>query len=87
MSDDTEVDPHHAEELREMFELHRDIGRRAMTKAMAVLDQIDPSDIPVNVAVQLLKFGADLERRAMLGIEPDDDADPFDALAQAMTDG
>lgn len=81
--DDELPDPAHAEALRQMFELHRDVGRRAMVKAMAVLDQIDPGDIPVNVAVQLLKFGADLERRALLGIEPDDEDDPFSKLAGA----
>lgn len=83
-----EIDPDvlHAEELRQMYELHRDLGRRAMQKAMQVLDQLDPEDIPVNVAVQLLKFGADLERRALLGIEPDAEHDPFDQLAKAMTD-
>jgi hypothetical protein len=86
MSDD-QLDPDQAEELRQMFVLHRDLGRRAMNKAMAVLDQCDPADIPVAVAVQLLKFGADLERRAMLGIEPDAENDPFDALAKAMSGG
>jgi hypothetical protein len=85
MSAEVDQDVEHAEELRQMYELHRDLGRRAMQKAMAVLDQIDPADIPVNVAVQLLKFGADLERRALLGIEPDAEHDPFDALAKAMS--
>lgn len=86
MSDDQLDDPH-AEQLRVMFALHRDLGQRAMRLAMTVLDNADPADIPVNVAVQLLKFGADLERRAMLGIEPDADHDPFDALAKAMAGG
>jgi hypothetical protein len=83
MSD--ELDDPHAEQLREMFALHRDLGQRAMRLAMTVLDQCDPADIPIAVAVQLLKFGADLERRAMLGIEPDSEHDPFDALAKAMS--
>jgi hypothetical protein len=76
--------PVEVDELREMYELHRNLGRRAMQKAMQVLDMTEPGDIPVNVAVQLLKFGADLERRALLGIEPDDDHDPFDQLAKAI---
>jgi hypothetical protein len=77
-------DQAHAEAVNEMFELHRDIGRRALAKAMAVLDQIDAADIPINVAVQLLKFGADLERRAVLGIEPEGEQDPFSALAGVL---
>ena len=85
MSDASELAT--VEQLREMYELHRDLGRRAMTLAMTVLDNADPAEIPVNVAVQLLKFGADLERRALLGIEPDDDADPFKELAKAVPSG
>jgi hypothetical protein len=79
-------EPAEVDELREMFVFHRDLGRKAMQKAMQVLDQTLPEDIPVNVAVQLLKFGADLERRALLGIEPDEEHDPFDQLAKAMSD-
>lgn len=82
-----EVEEAHAEAVRKMYELHRDLGRKAMTKAMAALDATDPLEIPVNVAVQLLKFGADLERRAVLGIEPDGDDDPFSALAGALDGG
>lgn len=74
----------HDEQVRQMYELHRDVGRAAMQKALAVLNAIDVKDIPVNTAVQLLKFGAELERRAVLGIEPDKGDDPFDALSQAM---
>ena len=74
----------HAERVRAMFELHRDVGRKALDLAMKALDNIDPADIPVDVAVRLLKFGADLERRAVLGIEPDGDDDPFSALAGAI---
>lgn len=81
------IDAAHAEAVRKMYELHRDLGQKAMKKAMAALDAIDPLEIPVNVAVQLLKFGADLERRAVLGIEPDGDDDPFGALAGALDGG
>lgn len=77
-------DPAHDEAVREMYELHRDVGRKALQIALDVLDKIDPAEIPVNVAVQLLKFGADLERRAVLGIEPEGDDDPFSALAKSL---
>jgi hypothetical protein len=80
-------DVDHDEQVRQMYELHRAVGRAAMTKALAVLDALDINDIPVNVAVQLLRFGAELERRAVLGIEPDAGADdPFDALVKAMSE-
>jgi hypothetical protein len=79
-----DVDPLHAEAVKAMYELHRDLGRRAMQLAMAVLDRTPPEDIPVGIAVQLLKFGADLERKALLGIEPDGEADPFGVLAGAL---
>lgn len=83
MSDEPE-DPAHAEQVKAMYELHRDVGRAALQKAMAVLDQIDAADIPIAVAVQLLKFGADLERKAVLGIEPDAETDPFQKLSGAL---
>ena len=80
-------DADHDQQVRDMYELHRAVGRAAMTKALAVLDALDVSDIPVNVAVQLLRFGAELERRAVLGIEPDAGADdPFDDLVRAMSE-
>jgi hypothetical protein len=85
--DEPELDPEevaHAEAIRQMYELHRDVGRKAMEKALQALDQINPSDIPINVAVQLLKFGADLERRAVLGIEPEGEQDPFAALSGSV---
>ena len=81
-----EVDPDHAEAVREMYDLHVQVGRKALQKALAAIDLMDPSDIPINVAVQLLKFGADLERRALLGIEPDAETDPFRELA-GIVDG
>lgn len=73
----------HDEVVRQMHELHRDVGRKALMKAMEALDQMDASTIPIDVAVRLLKFGSDLERKALLGIEPDDDDDPFKSLAGA----
>jgi hypothetical protein len=76
--DDT---PEHAEAVKEMYELHVQVGRAALTKALAAIDAMQPADIPINVAVQLLKFGADLERRALLGIEPEGEDDPFGNLA------
>ena len=84
---DEPVEDDHAQQVKEMYELHRAVGRKAMTKALAVLDALDVDAIPVNVAVQLLKFGAELERRAVLGIEPGvGEDDPFDALVAAMAD-
>lgn len=85
MSDADEVE--HAQQVQEMFELHRKVGRAAMQKALSVIDALDVDAIPVNVAVQLLRFGAELERRALLGIDPDADAeDPFEALSRAMSE-
>ena len=77
-------DPAHAEQVKAMYELHREVGRKALVKAMEVLDQMNVDDIPIDVAVRLLKFGADLERKAVLGIEPDDEDDPFSKLAGAL---
>jgi hypothetical protein len=76
-----ESTPEHAEAVKAMYELHVDVGRKALQKALAAIDLMDPADIPIQVAVQLLKFGAELERRALLGIEPDADTDPFRELA------
>ena len=60
------------------------VGRKALTKAMDVLDNMNVADIPIEVAVRLLKFGADLERKAVLGIEPDGDDDLFSQLAGSL---
>lgn len=70
----------------EMNELHVELGRKAAELAMQVLESLDVSDIPVATAVSLLKFGVDLERKALLGADADGDGgDPFDALAKAMS--
>lgn len=66
--------------------LHVDIGRKAAELALAVLEALQPADIPVASAVALLKFGVDLERKALLGAEDDAVVDPFAALATALTD-
>ena len=76
-----------ADLVRFMYEQQRDIGREAMKIALDALRQADPSTIPVNVAVQLLRLGADLERKGTLGIEPEGEDDPFDKLARSMTTG
>lgn len=80
-------DAEHLQQLRQMYDLHKKVGRAALEKALEVLQRLDVDDIPVQVAVQLLKFGADLERRALLGVEPDEDSDPFAELAKALSGG
>jgi len=67
-----------------MNETHVEIGERAAELAMQVLESISPADIPVATAVSLLKFGVELQRKALLGAEPDGESDPFDALAKAL---
>lgn len=77
-------DPDEDEDLQQMFAAHRAVGKAAMDKALEAINMTPASDIPINVAVQLLKFGADLERKAALGIDPDEDDDPFGAIAGAL---
>lgn len=73
--------------IEEMNELHVELGRKAAELAMEVLESVSVADIPVATAVSLLKFGVDLERKALLGAESDAaDEDPFNALAKAMGD-
>jgi hypothetical protein len=78
------VDP--VDPIEEMNTLHVELGRKAAAKALEVLESVNVSDIPVATAVSLLKFGVELERKALLGVEPDGDGsgDPFDALAKAL---
>lgn len=72
--------------VEEMNELHVALGRKAAELAMGVLESLDVEEIPVATAVSLLKFGVELERKALLGAEADGDgADPFDALAKALS--
>lgn len=72
--------------IEAMNELHVDLGRKAAELAMTVLEQIEPADIPVATAVALLKFGVDLERKALgQSSEDGDGEDPFSKLAGAMT--
>jgi len=70
--------------VQAMNELHVELARKAARLAMSVLEGIDVNEIPVASAVALLKFGVDLERKALLGTEDDVEADPFAALADAM---
>ena len=77
------VDP-----IEAMNELHVGLGRKAAELAMQVLESLSVQDIPVATAVSLLKFGVELERKALLGVEADAvNADPFDALAQSLMGG
>jgi hypothetical protein len=74
------------EPIEEMNEIHVELGRKAADLAMQVLESVSVADIPVATAVALLKFGVELERKALLGGEVDDDGgDAFDALAKALT--
>jgi hypothetical protein len=66
--------------IAEMNELHVELGRKAAEKAMEVLNNVALADIPVATAVALLKFGVELERKALLGVEVDAESDPFDQL-------
>ena len=72
--------------VEEMNELHVELGKRAAELAMDVLESVDPDNIPVATAVSLLKFGVELERKALLGAEHDEDGDPFEGLLTAMGD-
>ena len=75
------VDP-----IEAMNQLHVDIGRKAAELALEVLTTVNPADIPFASAVSLLKFGVELERKALLGAEDDAAAtDPFESLVKAMT--
>lgn len=70
-----------------MNQLHVDIGRKAAELALSVLESANPADIPVASAVSLLKFGVELERKALLGAEDDSVDDPFAALTKTLTTG
>ena len=71
--------------VEEMYDLHVELGRKAAELAMQVLESVSVADIPVATAVALLKFGVELERKALLGAEADGgDADPFEALTKAL---
>ena len=75
-----------ASQIEAMHQTHIRLGRKAAELAMQVLEGVDPADIPVASAVSLLKFGVDLERKALLGAEVDGgDVDPFEDLVKAMT--
>ncbi len=71
----------------EMNKLHVELARQAARLAMNVLENVDPSEIPVASAVALLKFGVELERKSLLGVEPDGVSDPFSSLAAALEGG
>jgi len=70
--------------IEKMNELHIKLGRKAAEKAMSVLDHLGVDEIPVATAVSLLKFGVDLERKALGQADDGDAADPFDLLTKAM---
>lgn len=70
--------------VEEMNTSHVELGQKAAELAMQVLESMSVNDIPVATAVSLLKFGVDLQRKALLGAEAEDDTDAFDALAKAL---
>lgn len=77
-----------SESVEAMNELHVSLGRKAAELAMQVLEHLDVSEIPVATAVALLKFGVELERKALLGVESDAaGVDPFEALSKALAGG
>lgn len=72
-------------DVESMYRLHVEIGRQAAQLALSVLQNADPADIPIAAAVQLLKFGVELERKSVLGVdESGDEADPFDEIVQGL---
>lgn len=73
--------------IDEMNELHVELGRKAAELALSVLENVDPDEISVAAAVSLLRFGVELERKALLGGSEDgdgDDSDPFEDLAKQL---
>ena len=89
MSDDAVTAASAADDdaIAAMHKLHVSLGRKAAELAMRVLDNADLDEIPFPAAVSLLKFGVELERKALLGVEDGDgsEVDPFDELAKALT--
>lgn len=73
------------DQIEQMNDLHVELGRKAAELAMQVLESLEVSEIPVATAVSLLKFGVDLERKALGQTEDDGETDPFAALAGAMS--
>ena len=86
MADDELPDDDHDAKVKAMHDKHVDVARKAVDIAMRVLDAIDPDDVTAAVAVQLLKFGVESERKALLGVEPDEDVDPFADLEKAAAE-
>jgi hypothetical protein len=75
-----------SDQIEAMNELHVELGRKAAELAMQVLESLNVQDIPVATAVSLLKFGVELERKALLGAEADvGETDPFEALTKALS--
>jgi len=82
------------EAIRTMHENHQRAGRAAMAKALAALNNLDPTEIPAYAAARLLELGARLEREtlttsveALQGISSTAPApeDPWEAIARELT--
>ena len=53
------------EAIRQMHRSHQLAGRVALSKALAVLQHLQPADIPAGAAVRLLDIGSRLERQML----------------------
>lgn len=75
------------DEIVAMNRVHAKLGQEVAEAAQQALVALGFEVLPATSLVQLLKFGVDLQRKALLGIEPDDkgEADPFAELAKSLT--
>lgn len=82
------------EHAREAWDMHRQIGRAMITKALRALDALDVNHIPAGAAARLLEVGMRTER-GILSITPaqmigqrsteEQGEDPWDVIARELT--
>jgi hypothetical protein len=80
------------ENIREMYDLHRRVGKVAITKALQALQQLPPDRVPAGAACRLLEIGTRIERQTLsttpedfMGISDEPDVeDAFAALAREL---
>lgn len=78
--------------IRTMYDQHRRVGRVAIAKALAALQQLPADHIPAGAAARLLELGIRVERQTLsttpedfLGVRDDTDVeDAFAALAREL---